>query len=638
MLGCITDLTSQKLAEARLAEQAALIDLASDAIMVRDLNQRVLSWNRSAETIYGWSEEDVRGKSVLDFLIENPHDLKTAEEAVLREGVWSGEVRHLNRRGGSVTVFARWTLVRDDEGNPRGVLAINTDVTERKALEQQFLRSQRMESIGTLAGGIAHDLNNVLAPILLSVEMLKERIDDDDGRTMLETVRHCAQRGAELIKQVLTFARGNEGKQLPLNPAQIVREVERIIYDTFPRNIHCEFKIGPDLLHTKADPTQLHQLLMNLCVNARDAMAGGGALSVRVENHRVDEVYSGMNMDARPGAYVVFTVSDTGVGIPHELHDRIFEPFFSTKNIGQGSGLGLSTTFAIVKDYGGFLNMESEPGKGSIFRVYLPAISRVERAIEADSAHDRLPVGHGELILVVDDEENIRDVTRKALQRFGYRVLTAENGAEGVSLYVQNQHEVAVVLTDMSMPVMDGPAMIFALRTINPAVQIIGSSGLAAEDRAASAGVERFVPKPYTASVLLHILKEMLAGQRPPETVQILILISERDERDLCHCMLESAGYPVLSAASEKEADELLDGAAAGVRLLIVDARLAVSLGKRLSDRAYLQKPDFRVLLLAGAEDDLPTLQAGIARSFNVFEKPLRVEAFTRKVQACLAR
>jgi len=640
MLGCITDLTSQKRAEARLAEQAALIDLASDAIMVRDLNQRVLSWNRSAETIYGWSEAEVLGKSVLDFLIENPEDVRIAEDAVLREGVWSGEVKHRTRSGDSVTVFARWTLVRDDEGNPRGVLAINSDITERKALEKQFLRSQRMESIGTLAGGIAHDLNNVLAPILLSVEMLRERITDDSGRAMLNTVQKCAQRGADLIKQVLTFARGNEGRQVPLNPGQVLREVERISYDTFPRNIHCEIKLDADLLDIKADPTQLHQLLMNLCVNARDAMPGGGNLSIRVENCLVDDVYSGMNVDAQPGPYIVFTVTDTGVGIPRELHDRIFEPFFSTKDIGQGTGLGLSTTFAIVKEHGGFLNMDSEPGKGSAFRVYLPA-PPMESARNENSGRDQLPLGHGELILVVDDEESIRDVTRRALERFGYRVLTAANGAEGVSIYVQNQADIAVVLTDMSMPVMDGPAMIFALRSINPAVHIIGSSGLNSEDsaaKAASVGVERFVPKPFTASVLLNMLHDVLAAQRPPESARLLVLIHDRDERDLCCYMLESAGYTVRTAASEEQAAHLLDAESADRILLIVDAQLALQCGDRLFERAARGNANFRVLLLAGPEDPLPALHSGADTTFNIFEKPLRVESFIRKIQTCLAR
>lgn len=641
MLGCITDLTSKKLAEARLREQAALIDLASDAIMVRDLNQRVLFWNRSAENIYGWREAEVLGKSVMEFLIDNPDDLKIAEEAVLRDGVWSGEAQHRTRGGGRVTVFARWTLVRDDDGNPSGVLAINSDITERRALEQQFFRAQRMESIGTLAGGIAHDLNNVLAPILLSVDMLRERIDDDNGRAMLDTVQKCAQRGAELIKQVLTFARGNDAREVPLNPSQIVREVEQIIYDTFPRNIHCEIKVPADLLHIKADPTQLHQMLMNLCVNARDAMPGGGTLSIHVENRIVDEVYSGMSMDARPGSYVVFVVSDTGVGISRELHDRIFEPFFSTKDIGQGTGLGLSTTFAIVKDHRGFLDMESEPGKGSVFRAYLPAIQVPEPNHEAAPTPDRLPVGHGETILVVDDEENIRDVTRKALERFGYRVLTAANGAEGVSLYVQNQCDIAVVLTDMSMPVMDGPAMIFALKSINPQVHIIGSSGLTSEDSAAKAirtGVDRFVPKPYTASALLHILHELLAGCRAPETDQLLVLVSDHDERESCCSLLELEGYTVRRAATKEEAGDLLDVDAARFRMFIVDANLAHPIGERLRDRVARLNPDFRVLLLVGAEDHLPVLESGFASAFNVIEKPLRAEAFARKVRACLSR
>lgn len=513
MLGCMTDISGQKKAEARLAEQAALLNLASDAIMVRDMDHTVLFWNRGAESIYGWTENEVRGKSVVDFLLKSKDDIRAAEAILLRDGVWSGEIQHRTRQGGVVTVFARWTLVRDESGNPKSVLAINSDITERRSLEQQILRAQRMESIGTLAGGIAHDLNNVLAPILLAVDILDDRVSDESGRIMVDTVRKCAQRGADLIKQVLAFARGEEGRRITVDLRQLARDIQKIVYDTFPRNIHCEIGAENDLWAITADPTQLHQVLMNLCVNARDAMPRGGQLAINLENCRIDEVYSGMNMDAQPGPYVKITVSDTGVGIPRDVQDRIFEPFFTTKEVGNGTGLGLSTTFTIVQDHRGFIDFKSETGTGSTFSVFVPALVGEVASESSEVDHPELPRGKGELILLVDDEESIREVTRRALERFGYRVLVASNGAEGVSAYLQHQREVAIVITDMSMPVMDGPSMIIALKSLNPDVRVIGSSGLADNSqiaKVAGVGVEHFVPKPYTAAVLLRLLKEIL--------------------------------------------------------------------------------------------------------------------------------
>jgi CheY-like chemotaxis protein len=370
-----------------------------------------------------------------------------------------------------------------------------------------------MESVGTLAGGIAHDLNNVLAPILLSAGLLRSEVSDRGQLALLETVQACAQRGADLVQQVLQFARGVEGRQLTVNPVHVLRDVLTVLRDTLPRSIEIRVDTPVEPWLVEGDPTQMHQVLLNLAVNARDAMPRGGRLTIAMENVVVDETYAGMNVDAKPGRYVLFTVADTGEGIPPELRDRIFEPFFTTKAVGKGTGLGLPTSAAIVKTHGGFINLWSDVGQGTRFNVYWPAQEfDGEAAAEAPTAA-RLPRGNGEMILVIDDEESVRNVARLTLERFGYRVLLAGNGAEAVAVFAVNRAEIAAVITDMAMPVMDGPATIVALKSLDPATKIIVTTGLATDEgiaQAEFAGVVDFVPKPYTADILLRTLHDAL--------------------------------------------------------------------------------------------------------------------------------
>jgi len=370
-----------------------------------------------------------------------------------------------------------------------------------------------MESIGTLAGGIAHDLNNVLSPILMAASMLQDEETDPARLDDLRTIAACAERGADMVRQLLSFARGGGKRRERVDLGAIAREVQRIVRDTFPKHITFRLRAPAPAWEVQGDPTQMHQLLTNLCVNARDAMPGGGTLTVSVEGVVLDEVYAGMAVDARPGPHVLVTVEDTGTGMAPDVVDRIFEPFFTTKQTGQGTGLGLSTVHAIVRNHRGFLNVYSEPGRGTRFRVYLPAEVPAAAALEESAARSTLPRGSGELVLLVDDEEHIRTVTGRTLERFGYRVVAAANGAEAVLLYAQHRGDVAVVLTDMNMPVLDGPATIVALRTIDPGIRVVGSSGLDAGGhlaKAVDAGVKVFVPKPYTADTLLNALRKVL--------------------------------------------------------------------------------------------------------------------------------
>jgi PAS domain S-box-containing protein len=397
-------------------------------------------------------------------------------------------------------------------GKPAAQVVVH-DISERNKLESQVLRLQRMENLGMLAGGIAHDLNNVLAPLLFSIEVLKDKITDVEGKHLLESLETNVQRGAGLVKQVLTFGRGIGGDRIPIQPARIVREIRHIIRETFPKSIKFEYRAPPDLWNVTGDTTQLHQVLLNLTVNARDAMPDGGELSIELENILIDEAYTASNLEARNGPFVLIKVSDTGTGIPTEIRDRIYDPFFTTKEIGKGTGLGLSTTLGIVKSHGGFIQCYSEVGKGTTFKVYLPANATQGAVEKATQVQTQLPRGHDELVMVVDDETVIRETAQRTLELFGYRVLLADNGAVALSLYALRQQEIAAVITDMAMPIMDGPATIVALRSMNPQVKIIGSSGLAANGGVAKAievGVKHFIPKPYTAESMLGALEEVL--------------------------------------------------------------------------------------------------------------------------------
>ena len=502
-----SDITERKRAEERISQQAALLDQAQDAILVRDLEQKILFWNKGAEKIYGWTAEEVVGRPLFNEMLDQ------ARIAVLKNGEWQGELHQKRRDGVEIIVESRWTLVRDDQGQPTAILVINTDITEKKRMEAQFLRAQRMESIGTLAGGIAHDLNNVLSPILMAIDMLQLKTTDEASRKWLDVLRTNAERGGNMVRQVLSFARGVEGERVALQPKHLIKEIVKILRETLPKSIEISLDIPNDLKIVSADATQLHQVLMNLCVNARDAMPEGGSISIKAENVYVDENYARMHLEAKPGHFVMISVADTGPGMTPEVQSRIFEPFFTTKEMTKGTGLGLSTALTIVKSHGGFINVYSELHKGSQFTLYLPALER-PGTVEAAGLQTDLPLGHGELILVVDDEESIREITRSTLETFGYSVLTAADGTEALALYADKKNEIAAVLTDMVMPFMDGSATIRALQRMNPRVRIIAASGLGAGQRAGEGvleGVSVFLSKPYTAEKLLKTLAKVLA-------------------------------------------------------------------------------------------------------------------------------
>ena len=427
---------------------------------------------------------------------------------------WAADYRFQRKDGRYAYVMDRGFVLRDATGKGTRMVGGMRDLTEQKLLEAQYLRAQRMDSIGSLAGGIAHDLNNVFTPIMIAIELIKSDSDDDPNRAkVLDIIDVSCRRGADLVKQVLSFARGLDGQRVAVRLGHLIGDLSKMIHETFPRNIRIVSQVPASLWPVAGDPTQLHQVLLNLAVNARDAMPHGGTLTLVAGNLTLDSQFAGTSQEAQPGPHVLLQVIDTGLGIPPEVRDRIFEAFFTTKTIDHGTGLGLATVHSIVKSHGGFLHVESAVGEGTTFKVYLPANPALRTAESMDPFKHSLPRGRNELVMVVDDEESIRLITQQTLETFGYRVLTAANGGEAITLYAKRSLEIALVITDIMMPEIDGEATIRTFKAINPAVRIIATSGI--DSRAVLAKdtkgmVTDFLPKPYTAQTLLRRVRKAL--------------------------------------------------------------------------------------------------------------------------------
>ncbi len=504
----------RKEADQRIREQAQFLDKARDAIIAFDMDGEVVYWNKSAERLTGWSAEEMMGEKARDQLYSpsKQETLQECRETVLVDGEWMGELRQQTKDGDELIVESRWTLVRDHAGKPTSILVINTDITERKRLESQFLRTQRMESIGRLVGGIAHDLGNLLVPILLGVKVLKRRESDDDRILQtLDMIEKSAERGSNMVEQVLAFARGVEGERVALQAETIIEEVAKITTETFPDDIDVTVNVPDDLHDIVGDATQVQQVLMNLCVNARDAMKDGGRIDISASPAEVSEEAAHRNIDAKPGRYVCLEVRDTGTGIPEEAIDKIFEPFFSTKAEGEGTGLGLSTAYSIVKSHNGFVDVESEAGEGTTFRVYLPVATSSDRRRGAGTSGE-LRDGQGELILVVDDEEFILSTARQTLEDAGYRAMTAHGAKKALEIMAQSGAEVEAVITDLRMPEMNGLELIRKLHAQFPNLPILAASGMAdgRTDAAVEAGARDFLAKPFTAEKLQATLQDVM--------------------------------------------------------------------------------------------------------------------------------
>ncbi|MGG6297951.1 hybrid sensor histidine kinase/response regulator [Leptolyngbya sp. AN02str] len=514
----VLDLTQHKQAEDKIREQAALLNITTDAILVLGMDHKIQYWNKGAEQLYGWCIEEVmdQDSNRLLYRLEVLDQLGIIHKNLVKHGMWQGELRQVNKQGKELIVASRWTLMRDAQGQPKSILVVNTDITEKKQLESQFLRAQRLESLGTLAGGIAHDLNNILTPLLSTAQLLQMKFPNADERSqqLFKVIETNTKRGAALVKQVLQFARGVESKPTIIQMKDLIYEVEQIAAKTFPKSIALQINLEPDLWPVSGDATHLHQMIMNLVVNARDAMPDGGILTIAAEKLFVDESYARLNLDASVNSYLCLTIKDTGVGMTDDIIDRIFEPFFTTKEIGKGTGLGLSTVRGIVKSHVGFIDVSSEVGVGTEFKVFLPAIEGLATQPKESTGSSK---GNAEWILVVDDEVEILVMTKISLETYNYRVLTANSGAEAISIVSQYRDKVSVALVDMMMPSMDGITTIQHLCKIHPDLKAIAVSGFMPSDKLKEPrGIKSYLAKPYTIQDLLQTIHSVI--QEPAHT------------------------------------------------------------------------------------------------------------------------
>ncbi len=500
---------------ARIRDQAELIDKARDAIVVLDFSGSVVHANPRARQLYGWTTGRPGREGIHSAFGGDPGGMELDEilHEARRSGGWSGELQNIGADGRPMVMECRATLIRNNRGTPHEVLFINTDVTERKRLQEQFLRAQRMETIGTLAGGMAHDLNNALSPILMGIQLLRSRLSDQEVRRMLEVMETNTQRGAGMVRQVLLFARGHDDTRIPTAMGPLLREMENLLHHTFPAAVTLSVLVPADLWRVRANPTQLHQVLLNLCVNARDAMPDGGSLTLAADNAELDAGEAGQVPGLQAGRHVVVLVSDTGSGIPPGIQERIFEPFFTTKPAGKGTGLGLATVAAIVRAHGGGVRVKSQPGEGTTFEFFLPALPEAMTAEPLAPIPTEAPRGSGELVLVVDDELSVRDLLRVALTENGYEVVTASHAVEAMAVARQKGEALRLVITDWRMPGLDGGGLAAELRRLRANLPIIVVSG-ALNAVTGGAGLPTppvtVLPKPFRIETLLQRLQDML--------------------------------------------------------------------------------------------------------------------------------
>ncbi len=520
MLGSMQDITAHKQALDAVTRERDFSDAVLNSLpgifYLYDENLKFIRWNTRFAQVSGYTDSEIAFMSPLDFFSGKDRDLLQARiSEVFTRGFAEAEANFVTKNHQHIPHFFTGSLIVID--GRRCLIGVGTDITEKKKLQEQFLRAQRLEGIGMLAAGIAHDLNNVLTPILMAGPMLRVRATDPVDQRLLQTLEHSAERGAALVRQILAFAHGTTGEPRLMQVKHLARDIVEMIEETFPKSIKLDQHFPADTWPVRANPTQIHQVLLNLSVNARDAMPRGGILRLRTGNRRLEADQALAIPGARAGAYVTIEVEDTGTGIPDDALAHIWEPFFTTKQAGKGTGLGLSTVRGIVESHQGFIELQTAAGKGTTFRINLPA-AESDTATNNLVAAPFLPRGSGELLLLVDDEAANRDVTHATLARYGYRVLAASSGTEAVSLFIPRSDEIRLLITDLHMPNLDGASLSRILQRIKPGLKVLAISGLSsAPFDAATEKPEQFaadyLAKPFKADALLLKVHKLL---QPP--------------------------------------------------------------------------------------------------------------------------
>jgi two-component system, cell cycle sensor histidine kinase and response regulator CckA len=500
-------------AEELIREQAELLNKTRDGMIVTNLSYDIIYWNRGAERLFGWTADEVIGQNALTLFGGGVEaSIRAMEKRLAGDEEWRGEIWVDDKEGNSLLVEVRVTIIRDSAGLPKSHLSIIEDITERRKLEEQFLHAQRLESLGMLATGIAHDLNNALAPMLMAGEILRMRVTDPGDVKLLDLLGQGGQRSAALIKQIISFADGGGREQVLVQTKHLLRDIFVLMQETFPKSIRVEDAVPDGLWTVQSNPSQLHQAVLNLCINARDAMPQGGVLRLSAHNQTLTEKDAKGIVGGTPGQFLVIEVADTGSGVPSFVLEHIWQPFFTAKGEGKGTGLGLSAVRGIAVSHGGFVNADSEKGRGSTFRIFIPAADTEAGTPAPGSLAPFMGNSHGELILVVDDEEGIRESVSAILRRTGYRALATSGGIEALAQYAGRIQEVSLVITDLDMPGLGGKAFSKAILHLNPTIKILFISG-AEEDSGlpvATKGGSAFLAKPFTSEELLLKVQTLL--------------------------------------------------------------------------------------------------------------------------------
>jgi two-component system, cell cycle sensor histidine kinase and response regulator CckA len=513
----IRDVTARRRSEEAQKRLATAVEQAAEAIVITDSQGTIQYVNPGFERVTGFSQEEAIGQNPR-ILKSGQHDTKFYEQMwdTIQGGhVWSGRLVNRRKDGHIYHEEATISPVKDASGAIVNFVAVKRDITEHLELSKQLFQAQKMEAVGTLAGGVAHDFNNILqvalgySELILGDEGLSQRHKAD-----LRKINEASSRGADLVQRLLTFSRKSEVKPVPLNLNRRITELGKMLERTVPKMIEIKLHLAEDLATINADATQMDQILMNLAVNARDAMPEGGRLFIETANVVLDEDYAASHLNAKPGHYVLLTIADTGTGMDKETLEHIFEPFYTTKGVGEGTGLGLAVVYGIVQQHGGHVRCYSEPGEGTTFSVYFPALLSDEEPEEKIARS--IPRGGSETILLVDDEDMIRDLCSRILTKSGYSVITARNGKEALELYIAQRDRISLVILDLIMPQMGGKQCLDDLLSIDPAVKVLIASGYSSNDatqEALASGAKGFVNKPYDMRQVLRVVREVLDAE-----------------------------------------------------------------------------------------------------------------------------
>jgi PAS domain S-box-containing protein len=618
----------------RLREQAELLDLARDAILMKDDEGLIRFWNRGATQMYGWTAEEAVGQAAHTLLKTKPAEPLPDIEAKLRAtGSWQGELTQTTRDGTSLVVMSRWALRRSGDGQSSGTLEINTDVTEPRRIEAQLRHAQKIESVGQLAGGVAHDFNNLLTVINGYSEMI---LDDAPAasplRDAVSEIRDAGERAASLTQQLLAFSRKQMVQPTVLNLNLAVMDIHKMLRRLIGEHIEIVTRLAPQLSNVAADAGQIQQIILNLAVNARDAMPLGGTLLLETADVEFDDSYASLHPEVHKGSYVMLAVTDTGIGISPEVREKMFEPFFTTKAAGVGTGLGLSTVYGMVKQSNGWIWVYSEPGRGATFKIYLP---------QSNSPLDHAPavaksnLRGTETILVVEDQVDVRSVAVAGLKRYGYTVVSAANADEALGMVNEFGANIQLVVTDIVMPGMSGYDLAQALLRSQPDLRVIFTSGYT-EGAIASQNVlnaqASYIQKPYTPEVLAEKVRDVLG----PKDAKATVLVVEDDEsvRRFLRSVLTGANLAVVEVSNGRQALERV--ANGHFDLVITDLVMPELEGVETIRRLTEQYPKLKILAISGSFGGAMLEAATKIGAHGALRKPIRRDDLLAAVREVL--